>query len=72
MGSNSGAFVVVAVFLLMIAWIFVAPAIVAHAWALFAVGMFGAPAISYWTSFWVTWAIHILFNFRVNTSHKGS
>lgn len=71
MNSNRGFAVVVGVFLLMIAWVFIAPAIVAHAWALFAVGMFGAPAISYWTSFWVTWAIHILFNMRVNTT-KGS
>lgn len=62
-----------ATIVLVIAWIFLAPVIVAHAWALFAVGMFGAPAISYGTAFWVTWAIHILFGgtSALTNSKKG-
>ena len=40
--------------------IFLGPWIVMHAWSLIAVGMFGAPAMSYWTAFWGTWAVHIL------------
>lgn len=63
---------IVAATLLVVAWIFIAPAIVAHAWALFAVGMFGAPAISYWTSFWATWAIHILFGATAKVGGKSS
>lgn len=41
--------------------VFAGPWIVMHAWSLIAVGMFGAPAMSYWTAFWGTMAFHILF-----------
>ena len=40
--------------------IFLGPWIVMHAWTLIAVDMFGAPAMSYWTAFFGTWAVHIL------------
>ena len=40
--------------------IFLGPWIVMHAWSLIAVGMFGAPAMPYWTAFFGTWAVHIL------------
>lgn len=40
--------------------VFLGPWVVMHAWTLIAVNMFGAPAMSYWTAFFGTWAIHIL------------
>ena len=40
--------------------IFLGPWVVMHAWNLIAVAMFGAPAMSYWTAFFGTWAVHIL------------
>lgn len=52
-----GCFTVIVVVLLAI---FFGPWVVMHAWSLIAVGMFGAPAMSYWTAFWGTWAVHIL------------
>ena len=71
--SNHSVGMILGAAVLVIAWIFIAPVIVAHAWAVFAVGMFGAPAITYWTSFWVTWAIHILFGgTSAFTSRKSS
>ena len=42
--------------------IFLGPWIVMHAWTLIAVNMFGAPAMSYWTAFFGTWAAHIIFS----------
>lgn len=42
--------------------IFFGPWIVMHAWTLIAVNMFGAPAMSYWTAFFGTWAAHIIFS----------
>jgi hypothetical protein len=71
--STHSTGVIIGAALLVIAWIFIAPLIIAHAWTLFAVGMFGAPAITYWTSFYVTWAIHILFGgTSAFTSRKSS
>ena len=45
----------------LLLFIFIGPWIVMHAWTLIAVNMFGAPAMGYWTAFWGTIAIHILF-----------
>ena len=41
--------------------IFAGPWVVMHAWNLIVAGMFAGPAITYWTAFWGTWAVHILF-----------
>lgn len=49
--------------------IFLGPWIVMHAWSLIAVGMFGAPAMSYWAAFFGTWACAILFG---NKSYRRS
>jgi len=41
--------------------LFLGPWVVMHAWYLIAVCMFGLPAMPYWTAFFGTWAVHILF-----------
>ena len=50
--------------------IFLGPWVVMHAWSLIAVGMFGLPAMPYWTAFWGTWAMHIIFS-RTTTNTKS-
>ena len=40
---------------------FIQPLIIVKAWTMFAVGMFGLPALNYWTAFWVNWAVGCLF-----------
>jgi len=50
--------------------IFGGPWIVMHAWMLIAVNMFGAPVMSYWTAFFGTWAMHIIFDLNVNIRRK--
>lgn len=56
-------------FLVLIAIIlFLGPWVVMHAWSLIAVGMFGAPAMSYWTAFFGIWAVHILLSRMSNKS----
>ena len=50
------------VIVLCIAWLFIAPLVVTHAWALIAVNMFGAPVLTYWPAFWGMWALSIIFN----------
>lgn len=47
--------------LFFIVWLFIAPLIVVHAWTLIAVGMFGAPVLTYWPAFWGMWALSIIF-----------
>ena len=50
-------------FLVVLALVlFLGPWVVMHAWGLIAVGMFGAPAMPYWTAFFGTWAVHILLS----------
>lgn len=41
--------------------IFLGPWIVMHAWNLIVVGMFAGPVMSYWTAFWCTLAVRVLF-----------
>ncbi len=59
--------VMVALFLAVLI-IFGGPWVVMHAWELIAVNMFGAPELSYCAAFFGTWAMHIIFNLRVNKS----
>jgi hypothetical protein len=49
------------IIVLLLALIFVQPLIVVHAWSLIAVGMFGAPALSYWAAFWGMLALELIF-----------
>ena len=49
--------------------IFVAPCVTLIAWNMFAVGMFGAPAMTYWTAFWVTNAVQLMFKSSVSFKH---
>lgn len=67
--DNMGCGTAVAVLILIALIIFGGPWVVMHAWTLIAVNMFGAPAMSYWTAFFGTWAIHVLTeNFRIQKS----
>lgn len=57
--------------LVILAVIFGAPWIVQIAWGMIAVGMFGAPALSYWAAFMGTWALHIIFRANVSSGNKS-
>ena len=59
----------ITIIIVLVLAIFLGPWIVMHAWTLIAVNMFGAPAMSYWTAFFGTWAVHVLTQqFRSNKS----
>lgn len=58
------------VIVLYIAWLFIMPLIVTHAWALIAVNMFGAPVLTYWPAFWGMWALSVIFN-RFGVTNKN-
>jgi len=58
--------------ILIVLVIFGGPWVVMHAWTLIAVNMFGAPVMSYWTAFWGTLAMHIIFDLNVNVNRDHS
>ena len=59
--NKSNALGVLIALIIYLAWLFIAPFIVVHAWTLIAVGMFGAPALTYWPAFWGMWALSVIF-----------
>jgi len=65
-GTAIGALILIALV------IFGGPWVVMHAWTLIAVNMFGAPVMSYWTAFWGTLAMHIIFDLNVNVNRDHS
>ena len=60
--NKNKIFVKVFIVVFFIAWVFLAPLVVMHAWTLIAVNMFGAPVLTYWPAFWGMWALSIIFN----------
>ena len=57
--------------LLLIGLLFLGPAITMWLWNWIAVGLFGAPVISYWTAFGLQWLCHILFGRTVTIRSKS-
>lgn len=70
--DHIGCGTVIAALLLIALVVFGGPWIVMHAWTLIAVNMFGAPMMPYWTAFWGTLAMHIIFDLKVNVNRDHS
>jgi len=60
----------IGVIILIFLFIFAGPWVVMHAWNLIVAGMFAGPTMPYWTAFFGTWAVHILFAKTISGTNK--
>ena len=69
--DNIGCATIIIIIISLIALLFLGPAITMWLWNWIAVGLFGAPAIGYWTAFGLQWLCCILFGHTVTIRSKS-